>query len=199
MQDEKILNTDENQMDSEEKKINTYKSIITFSAYLCGAFLIAFLFIHFVAQRTTVDGTSMYDTLDDGDELIIEKLSYRFGDVERFDIVVFDIYDAARGGEVRYIKRVIGLPGETVQIKDGLIYIDGEVLEEDYGYYINDIPMNGYNASEEIYIEDGEYFVMGDNRNFSKDSREIGCIKKEDIEGRAFFRMLPLKNFGFIK
>ena len=74
MQDEKILNTDENQMDSEEKKINTYKSIITFSAYLCGAFLIAFLFIHFVAQRTTVDGTSMYDTLDDGDELIIEKL-----------------------------------------------------------------------------------------------------------------------------
>lgn len=182
-----------------EKRKKRFDSIIQFGICLFVAVIIAFLIVHFVAQRTTVDGMSMYSTLNDGDNLIVEKLSYRFGDVERFDIVVFPHYDAALGEDVYYIKRVIGLPGETIQITDGKIYINGEILEESYGYYIDDIPMNGYDAEEEIYIGEDEYFVLGDNRNNSTDSRKIGCINRSDIEGRACFRIFPFNEFGVIK
>lgn len=182
-----------------EKRKKRFDSIIQFGICLFVAVIIAFLIVHFVAQRTTVDGMSMYGTLNDGDNLIVEKLSYRFGDVDRFDIVVFPHYDAALGEEVYYIKRVIGLPGETIQITDGKIYINGEILEESYGYYMNDIPMNGYDAEQEIYIGEDEYFVLGDNRNNSTDSRKIGCIKRSDIEGRACFRIFPFNEFGVIK
>lgn len=182
-----------------EKRKKRFDSIIQFGICLFVAVIISFFIVHFVAQRTTVDGMSMYGTLNDGDNLIIEKLSYRFGDVDRFDIVVFPYYDAVAGEDVYYIKRVIGMPGETIQITDGKIFINGEVLEESHGYYIDDIPMNGYNAEEEIYIGEDEYFVLGDNRNNSTDSRKIGCIKRSDIEGRACFRIFPLNRFGVIK
>lgn len=182
-----------------EKRKNRFNSIIQFGICLFVAVIISFFIVHFVAQRTTVDGMSMYGTLNDGDNLIIEKLSYRFGDVKRFDIVVFPYYDAAIGEDVYYIKRIIGLPGETIQITDGKIYIDGEILQEDYGYYIDDMPMNGYDAEKEIYIGEDKYFVLGDNRNNSTDSRKIGCIDRRDIEGRACFRLFPLNKFGVIK
>ena len=182
-----------------EKRKKRFESLIQFGICLFAAVIIAFFIVNFVAQRTTVDGMSMYGTLNDGDNLIVEKLSYRFGSVERFDIVVFPHYDETLGEEVYYIKRVIGLPGETIQITDGKIYINGEVLEEDYGYYINDIPMKGYDAEEEIYIGEDEYFVLGDNRNNSTDSRRIGCVKEKDIEGRACFRIFPFNKIGVIK
>lgn len=182
-----------------EKRKKSFNGIIQFGICLFAAVLISFFIVHYVAQRTTVDGMSMYNTLNDGDNLIIEKLSYRFGDVERFDIVVFPYYDEAAGMDVYYIKRIIGLPGETIQITDGKIYINGDVLEEDYGYYIDDIPMKGYDAEEEIYIGENEYFVLGDNRNNSTDSRKIGCITRDHIEGRACFRIFPLNKFGVIK
>ena len=182
-----------------EKRKKSSNGIIQFGICLFAAVLISFFIVHYVAQRTTVDGMSMYNTLNDGDNLIIEKLSYRFGDVERFDIVVFPYYDGAAGMDVYYIKRIIGLPGETIQITDGKIYINGDVLEEDYGYYIDDIPMKGYDAEEEIYIGENEYFVLGDNRNNSTDSRKIGCITRDHIEGRACFRIFPLNKFGVIK
>lgn len=182
-----------------EKRKKSFNGIIQFGICLFAAVLISFFIVHYVAQRTTVDGMSMYNTLNDGDNLIIEKLSYRFGDVERFDIVVFPYYDGAAGMDVYYIKRIIGLPGETIQITDGKIYINGDVLEEDYGYYIDDIPMKGYDAEEEIYIGENEYFVLGDNRNNSTDSRKIGCITRDHIEGRACFRIFPLNKFGVIK
>lgn len=182
-----------------EKRKKSFNGIIQFGICLFAAVLISFFIVHYVAQRTTVDGMSMYNTLNDGDNLIIEKLSYRFGDVERFDIVVFPYYDGAAGMDVYYIKRIIGLPGETIQITDGKIYINGDVLEEDYGHYIDDIPMKGYDAEEEIYIGENEYFVLGDNRNNSTDSRKIGCITRDHIEGRACFRIFPLNKFGVIK
>lgn len=182
-----------------EKRKKSFNGIIQFGICLFAAVLISFFIVHYVAQRTTVDGMSMYNTLNDGDNLIIEKLSYRFGDVERFDIVVFPYYDGAASMDVYYIKRIIGLPGETIQITDGKIYINGDVLEEDYGYYIDDIPMKGYDAEEEIYIGENEYFVLGDNRNNSTDSRKIGCITRDHIEGRACFRIFPLNKFGVIK
>ena len=182
-----------------EKRKKRFNSIIQFGICLFVAVIISFFIVHFVAQRTTVDGMSMYGTLDDGDNLIIEKLSYRFGDIDRFDIVVFPYKESAGGEDIYYIKRIIGMPGETIQITDGKIYINGQALEENYGYYIDDIPMNGYNAEEEIYIGEDEYFVLGDNRNNSTDSRKIGCIKGSDIEGRACFRIFPLNKFGVIK
>ena len=193
-------NVDKNETESvsenKENKIKEKKSMfhefLEFGICLVIAVVSAYLIVTFVAQRTNVDGKSMYPYLDDGESLIVEKLSYKFGDVDRFDIVVFPHYDEERGGEVYYIKRVIGMPGETVQIKDGKIYINGEVLDEDYGYYINDYPMSGYDAEEEIEIGEDEYFVMGDN------SRQIGCVKGDTIVGRACFRILPFKRMGVL-
>jgi signal peptidase I len=150
---------------------------------------IVFLFTKNVAQRTVVSGDSMYPTLKDGDNLIVEKISYKLSNIKRYDIVVFP-YDE-NGIETYYIKRVIALPGETVLIKDGTIYIDGEKLNDEYGYYTDGYILKGYLAEEEIELMDDEYFVLGDNRNNSKDSRIIGPVKKEAILGRAFFRFYP--------
>ena len=108
--------------------------------YMLVAFLFAFLIVKFVGQRTVVDGDSMNNTLKNGDNIIVEKLSYTFGDVERYDIIVFPYYDETRGREINLIKRVIGMPGETIQIKNGLIYITNDkgetkIVPEKYVYY----------------------------------------------------------------
>lgn len=182
----------------QEKRKKRFDSLLQTGICILAAVGISYLIVHFIVQRTVVDGTSMNNTLMDGDNLLVEKLSYRFGDVERFDIVVFPYHDEEKG-DVYYIKRVIGMPGELVQIKNGSIYIDGELLEEDYGYYMDGRMMQGYLAEEEILIGDDEYFVLGDNRNGSKDSRQIGCVKRDAIEGRAFFRIFPFGEFGNIK
>ena len=172
--------------------------------YLLLAFVAAYLVVRFVGQRTVVDGDSMNNTLSDGDNIIVEKLSYTFGDVERYDIIVFPFYDENKGKEVYYIKRVIGMPGETIQIENGVIYLidsdSGEktILPDEYGYYYDGKPMKGYLASEPIKIPEGYYFVMGDNRNRSKDSRQIGLIKEEDILGKAWLRFYPFGEFGLI-
>lgn len=179
--------------------------ILELIMYALIALVVAYLIVTFVGQRTVVDGKSMYNTLDDGDNIIVEKLSYTFGEPDRFDIVVFPHYDYARGGEVYYIKRIIGMPGETIQIEDGLIYILDEsgnktVLDEEYGYYIDGRQMSGGIASTPIEIPEGYYFVLGDNRNNSKDSRDssVGLVKQEDIVGKAWLRFYPFSDFGFI-
>lgn len=138
----------------------------------------------------------MYSTLSNGDSVFVDKLSYRFKDPDRFDIVIFQFLYAE---DTYYIKRIIGLPGETVQIKDGKVYINDELLETDiYGYEeINDPGL----AEEPITLGEDEYFVMGDNRNGSTDSRKpsVGCVKRDQIIGRAFVRIWPIKNFKFLK
>lgn len=173
--------------------------------YCLVAFVIAYLVVTFVGQRTVVDGKSMYNTLDDGDNIIVEKLSYTFGEPERFDIIVFPHYDMMRGAEVYYIKRIIGMPGETIQIEEGVIYLidengDKVRLEEEYGYYLGGIKMSGGIASTPVVIPEGCYFVLGDNRNNSKDSRDasVGLVKREDIMGKAWLRFYPFSDFGFI-
>ncbi len=180
------------------KKKKRFNNLMELAICFLIAAAVSYLIVHFVAQRTYVDGKSMYPTLNDGDNLIVEKLSYRFSDIERFDIVVFPHYNEKRGGEVNYIKRVIGLPGETIQIKEGVIYINGEKLEDEYGYYSNGQAMHGGDAEEEIYIGDDEYFVLGDNRNNSDDSRKIGCISEDIILGQAVFRIFPFSSIGSI-
>ncbi len=186
----------ENQKEEKVEEINIVKELIGMAIYLFSVIVIVWFIIHFVGQRTEVSGLSMYNTLDDGDSLWVDKLSYRFKDPERFDIVVFPYRDS---GEY-FIKRVIGLPGEKVRIdEEGKIYINDEVLNEDYGYEVI-MPENIRRASENIVIGDDEYFVMGDNRNNSMDSRfiEVGNIKREELVGKAAFRMWPLSKIGKI-
>lgn len=151
--------------------------------------------ITFVGQRTKVDGDSMYPALHHGDNLIVDKISYRFHDPERFDVIIFPYQDTKQ----YYIKRVIALPGETVQIDyDGTIYIDGEILDESYGY--ETIVYPGI-AADPITLGEDQYFVLGDNRNDSRDSRyeEVGLIEKDAIIGRAWVRFFPFQDAGLIK
>ena len=174
--------------------------------YAVIAVAVSYLVITFVGQRTIVDGTSMTPTLQDGDNVITDKISYRFRDPERFDIIVFPHYDYMTGQTSNYIKRIIGLPGETVLIKDGKVYIDGEELDDPYA----SVPMDyaGW-AAEEIVIGEDEYFVLGDNRypNGSRDSRylredgtpDVGLVSRDIIIGRAVFRIWPFSSFGTIK
>ncbi|MCD7834475.1 MAG: signal peptidase I [Lachnospiraceae bacterium] len=171
------------------------REILSWILYIGFVILATWLILHFVGQRTVVDGRSMNDTLQDGDNLIVEKLSYRFGDPQRFDIIVFQPYEDS---SELYIKRIIGLPGETVRIdEDGSIYIDGELLEEDYG---RETIENPGRASEEITLGEDEYFVLGDNRNNSTDSRteRVGNVSLDSIVGKAWLRIWPLSSFGFL-
>lgn len=167
----------------------------------------AYLIVTYLGQRTIVNGSSMIETLHDGDNVITDKITYRFRDPERFDIVVFPHYDYLTGKTTSYIKRIIGLPGETVQIIDGYVYIDGEKLEEDiYGQM--DPDEAGY-AADPITIGEDEYFVLGDNRSpgGSRDSRslkidgtpDVGLVSRDIIIGRAVFRIWPLGSFGSLK
>ena len=178
-----------------EQKMDVKKEIISWIGYLLFVVVVTYLIIHFVGQRTMVDGRSMENTLQDQDNLIVEKISYRFSDPERFDIIVFPPYDTKE----YYIKRIIGLPGETIQIDtDGTIYINGEVLEENYG---KETIKNPGRAVDAITLGDDEYFVLGDNRNNSTDSRstKVGNVKRSQIIGRAWVRIWPLNKIGFLK
>ncbi len=172
------------------------KEILSTSVYILFVLCAVYLITHFVGQRTEVRGSSMEPKLSNADNLIVDKISYRFHDPERFDIIVFPFrYE----DNVFYIKRIIGLPGETVRIdEEGNILINGEILEEDYGKEVIQSPGVAY---EEIRLADNEYFVMGDNRNNSTDSRDpsVGNITREEIVGRAWLRIWPLDKFGLIK
>ena len=185
-----IIGTGENKMK------NILKERLSISVYLLLVFCAAYLIVTYVGQRTQVSGSSMETTLSDGDHLIVDKISYRFSDPERFDIIVFPFqYDT----DTYYIKRIIGMPGETVQIDEsGNIYIDGELLEESYG---REVIQNPGRASDPVRLGEDEYFVMGDNRNNSSDSRDpsVGNIHRRDIIGRAFIRIWPFSKFGILK
>ncbi len=176
------------------------REILSTSVYILTVLLITYLIIKYVGVRTEVIGPSMQPTLQSEDNLIVEKLSYRFGDPERFDVIVFPFQYAER---TYYIKRIIGLPGETVQIdEDGAIWIkkagstEFEILEESYG---KEVIKNPGLASEPIYLGQNEYFVLGDNRNDSSDSRDpsVGNIYRKDIIGKAWLRFWP--EFNLVK
>ncbi len=141
--------------------------------------------VTFVGQRTEVSGSSMETTLSDKDQLIVDKMTYRFRDPKRYDIVVFPYQYQ---DNTYYIKRIIGLPGETVQILSGMVYIDGMRLDEHYG---NELMENPGIAEEPLTLGEDEYFVLGDNRNNSSDSRasDVGLIHRKDLIGRAWIRV----------
>lgn len=175
---------------------NIMKESLSTSIYLLVVLCAAYLIITYVGQRTQVSGSSMETTLSDGDNLLVDKITYRFSEPKRFDIIVFPFqYDT----DTYYIKRIIGMPGETVQIDyDGNIYINGSLLEESYG---REVIQNPGRAAEPITLGEDEYFVMGDNRNNSSDSRDpsVGNIHRKDIIGRAWVRIWPFSKFGVLK
>ena len=180
----------------EKRTDGVYREIFSMMFYLIFVVAATLLIIRFVGQRTEVSGHSMEDTLDDGDNLIVEKLTYRFRDPVRYDIIVFP-YKYKE--DTYYIKRIIGLPGEMVQItEEGNILINGEILEESYGREVMKSP--GI-AADPIILGEDEYFVLGDNRNASADSRDpsVGVISGKDIVGRAWLRIWPLNKFGILK
>lgn len=178
------------------KRGKTVRESVSFILYLIVIVVLTFLMIRYVGQRTRVDGSSMENTLTNGDNLIVDKISYRFHEPERFDIIVFP-YQYKE--DTYFIKRIIGMPGETVQITDkGEILINGEELVESYGREVIKDP--GL-ASDPITLGEDEYFVMGDNRNYSKDSRspDVGNIRRADIIGKAWLRIYPFDKIGFIR
>ncbi|MCQ2507077.1 MAG: signal peptidase I [Lachnospiraceae bacterium] len=171
---------------------NTLKPVIKDLIFYAVLFAVCLYVIpNFVIERTLVDGSSMESTLLDGENVMVEKVSRYFKAVDRFDVIVF----RPDGKNVDYIKRVIGLPGETVQIKGATIYIDGEPLTEFYGKDAISYPGRAFEA---ITLAENEYFVLGDNRRISEDSRYdiVGNVRLDQIVGKAFIRVSPISKFG---
>lgn len=200
MKEEEIIKEKKNRKKKrakeEEKPLTLGQEILQMSIYLLIVLCLTFLLIHYVGQRTRVQGDSMRPTLHDGDNLIVDKLSYRFTDPQRYDIIVFPYEHKAK---TYYIKRIIGLPGERVRIdQDGTIYINDEVLYENYGA---EVMVSPGRAAQEITLGQDEYFVLGDNRNNSSDSRDpsVGNIHRDRIIGKAWIRVWPLSDFGFLR
>lgn len=178
----------------EEKGI--FRELLGWLLYILIIIGLTYVIITYVGQRTRVSGQSMEPMLHDGDNLIVDKLSYHFKDPERFDIIVFPYkYEE----NTYYIKRIIGLPGETVQIAGGYVYIDGEQLTSDI--YGAEVMESAGIAAQPITLGADEYFVLGDNRNHSTDSREpnVGVLHREDLLGKAWVRIYPFDQIGVIK
>ncbi len=182
---------------TKSKKNKILKEAFSTAIYFLVVFGLSAFVLKFVGQRSVVDGESMTNTLFDGESVWVNKYKYRFEDPERFDIIVFP-YQMQE--DTYFIKRIIGLPGETVYIdENGVIYINGEVLEENYGREVI-LPDRRGLAAEEITVGPDEYFVMGDNRNNSMDSRyaNVGNIDRDIIIGKAVFRLFPISSMGGI-
>ena len=183
-------------MSRTESRGGFLSSLFGWILYILVIIGLTYLIVTYVGQRTRVSGSSMETTLSDGDNLIVDKISYRFRDPERYDIIVFPYqYEE----NTYYIKRIIGLPGETIQIIDGFVYINGEYLATDI--YGNEIMEFANIAGQPIHLGEDEYFVLGDNRNHSSDSRDpnVGVLQREDLIGRAWVRIYPFEDMGVIR
>lgn len=181
--------------DAEEllKEVQT-KFYIRFAIYVVIAMIVARLLNTYIIQETIVNGSSMSPTLENSEKIILDKVSLKFAPLKRFDVVVFDYQ-----GNNLYIKRIVGLPGERVQIKDGKVYINDSLLEGDP---LAHTPMEYAGiAAQTVNLGSNEYFVLGDNRNNSFDSRygNVGAVKYSKILGRAWIRLYPLSKFGVVK
>ncbi len=185
------------EFDFDQEKKNALKrkilrEILIWGIQIAAVIFLAYFIVFYALEKTSMVGVSMETTLKDGDEIIINKINYRITDPKRFDVIVFK----ESGKEHSYydIKRIIGLPGEKLQIKNGSIYINDKVIED----IVNTDVMNNYGLADEVItLEENEYFVLGDNRNSSEDSRfaSVGTIRREEIVGKAF---ISLKPFNFI-
>ena len=162
-------------------------------------FLVVYLFF---MQPHQVSGLSMFPTLHTDDYVLTDKVSYKVGTPQRGDIIVFHAPPAAHcpaGTGCDFIKRVIGLPGDTVEIKDGKFYVNNTLLPESYIPEGTPTLAKTFTSGRSVFLGQDEYFVSGDNRENSSDSREWGPISSKLIVGRAFFRYWPLKDIEVLR
>ena len=191
-------------MANEEKKpVNKVWSVVRDIAETVIISLAIFLIIYiFLVQPNKVDGPSMVPTLINDQYILTDKISYRFSQPKRGDIVVFHApkvaCNSATMGNCLYIKRIIAMPGDSIRLEEGRFYLNGELLEEPY--LAEGLRTNGgnYINGQEVKLAEKEYFVVGDNRSDSSDSRLWGPITKDAIVGRAFFSYRPMNRFGTI-
>ena len=170
------------------------RAVVEWIAVIVGALLVALVVKTFLFQAFYIPSESMEPTLEKGDRVLVNKLSYDLHDVHRGDIVVFERPKGQPESDIKdLIKRVIGLPGDTIEAKDGVVYIDGKALEE--GYLVHGVTTDSLPRQE---VPAGHVFVMGDNRGDSADSRVFGAIDEDTIVGRAFVRVWPLSNLGLL-
>jgi signal peptidase I len=180
---------------------NNQKKVLLFIWELVKTAIIAFIIVapirYFLFQPFIVSGASMAPNFATGDYLIIDEISYRFSEPQRGDVIVFNAGFIPNYAGQRFIKRVIGLPGETVNIANGEVQIikDGQVIVLDENYLSDDAKTYG---DKKITLTSNEYFVLGDNRDHSYDSRMWGVVPEKDIVGKATLRILPLKNLSQI-
>jgi len=152
--------------------------------------VVIFLLLQFTVQSFIIIGSSMQPNFQDGERLVINKLVYRLREPARGEVIVFL---PPNGQQPDYIKRIIGLPGETVEVKDGVVYIDDHPLDEPY--QLNELPK--YTLSKQI-VPSNEYFVLGDNRNNSNDSHNGWTVPRQNIIGKAWLSIWPPSKLGII-
>jgi signal peptidase I len=170
---------------------NTMNEIREWIVSIAIAAAVTFTIKYFVFDIIQVSGTSMVPTLHNNDRVTVEKISLKMNKLTRGEIVIFDPGDKGRG---IYIKRIIGLPGDDVEIKEGLVYVNGESIKEDY------LKPGTYTDSDmKLTVPDNEIFVLGDNREVSEDSRYIGPVPIENLKGHAVFRLFPFNQMGSLK
>lgn len=192
--------TPESQLETKEKISSFFASIgqflFSFLETVIVALVITVVLYLFVMTPHEVVGNSMHPTYKNGEYLMANKISYKLHKPERGDVIIFKYSDTQD-----FIKRIIGLPGDTVMLKDGKIYINGVILNES-DYLSESIYTNGQDYLKEgqsITVPEGEYFVCGDNRNHSSDSRAFGSVKLQNIKGKAWIVYFPFSQFRLVK
>ena len=177
-------------------KHSIVRNIFLWTFEILVVILFAYVVVYFFGQSRTNIGQSMDVTLSGGDTVLLNVLTYQLEGPERGDVISFKPNGSDTGHS--NIKRIIGLPGETIQIIDGMIYIDGTIFLEQKSY---PVITNPGMAAEEIHLGEKEYFVLGDNRNNSEDSRfaDIGIVKSEYIEGKVWFVLSPSERRGVLR
>lgn len=193
-----------------EKKYHVHEIFLKWIVDITMVVCLSFILATYMLGKTTVVGHSMEPTLENDDSLLVDKVSYCFRQPERYDVIVFE--PTIANVSKYYVKRIVGLPGETIQIIDGVVYINGEPLENDviYSFGLKDEdgkpvePEKIYNAGlaeKPITLGYDEYFVLGDNRNNSEDSRfsNVGNVKYSAIIGRIWAVSSPFGRMGLVK
>lgn len=179
--------------------------MIEWVAVAVGALAVALVIKAFLLQAFYIPTASMDPTLHVDDRVLVNKLSYRIGDIQRGDIIVFSRPEGAPGDIDDFIKRVIGLPGETISFSGGEVFINGQRLDEPYvdGPITNSTSViegcdNTPAVADTCSVPEGMLFMMGDNRQFSVDSRRFGPVDDDTVVGRAFLKVWPLGDIGFL-